>query len=58
MASTNETVHSLEETSSHTQNIAASMEEQLASMEEMVGTTTTLHEMAIDLKDQVKKFTI
>jgi len=58
LASTNETVHSLEETSSHTQNIAASMEEQLASMEEMVGTTTTLHEMAINLKDQVKKFTI
>jgi len=58
LASTNETVHSLEETSSHTQNIAASMEEQLASMEEMVGTTTTLNEMAINLKDQVKKFTI
>ena len=58
LASTNETVHSLEETSSHTQNIAASMEEQLASMEEMVGTTTTLNEMAVKLKDQVKKFTI
>lgn len=58
LASTNETAHSLEETSSHTQNIAASMEEQLASMEEMVGTTTTLNEMAINLKDQVKKFTI
>ena len=58
LASTNETVHSLEETSSHTQSIAASMEEQLASMEEMVGTTTTLNEMAINLKDHVKKFTI
>ncbi len=58
LASTNETVHSLEETSSHTQSIAASMEEQLASMEEMVGTTTTLNEMAINLKDQVKKFII
>lgn len=58
LASTNETAHSLEETSSHTQNIAASMEEQLASMEEMVGTTSTLNEMAINLKDQVKKFTI
>lgn len=58
LASTNETVHSLEETSSHSQNIAASMEEQLASMEEMVGTTTTLNEMAINLKDQIKKFKI
>lgn len=58
LASTNETVLSLEETSSHTQNIAASMEEQLASMEEAVGTATQLNEMAINLKDQVKKFTI
>ncbi|WP_438298088.1 methyl-accepting chemotaxis protein [Sporosarcina sp. FA15] len=58
LASTIETVQSLEETSSHTQNIAASMEEQLASMEEMVGTTTTLNEMAINLKDHVKKFKI
>jgi len=30
----------------------------LASMEEMVGTTTTLNEMAINLKEQVKKFII
>lgn len=34
------------------------MEEQMASMEVMVGTTTTLNEMAINLKGRVKKFAI
>ncbi|WP_060207624.1 methyl-accepting chemotaxis protein [Sporosarcina koreensis] len=58
LASTHDTVHSLEISSGHTQNIAASMEEQLASMEEMVATTDTLHDLAYELKMEISKFRV
>ncbi|MCM3744007.1 methyl-accepting chemotaxis protein [Sporosarcina luteola] len=58
LASTHDTVQSLGVSSDHTQNIAASMEEQLASMEEMVATTDTLNNLANELKLEISKFKV
>lgn len=58
LETTNATVQSLEATNDHSQSIAASVEEQTASSEEMLSIATELNTMIIKLKSQIDKFTI
>lgn len=58
LETTNMTLKSLEQTSDNTQNIASSIEEQTAYMEEMLGNSNQVHEMILNLKDQISHFKI
>ncbi|AWE08307.1 methyl-accepting chemotaxis protein [Lysinibacillus sp. 2017] len=58
LETTNATVQSLEESNEHSQSIAASMEEQTASSEEMLSISTELNQMIVKLKGQINHFKI
>ena len=56
LTTTNETVNSLQVTNDHTQSIAAAIEEQTASSEEMLSIATELNETVRKLKSQINHF--
>jgi methyl-accepting chemotaxis protein len=45
-------------TTASTQEVASASEEQLSSMEEITSSSQSLSEMALDLRDMIKKFKI